>query len=155
MDQNQLRKRVRTTRACVYCRKKKIKCDGRHPTCSNCLQLQLNCVYAESKKRGPRKGYVQTLEERLTEMEKRLTTNNGLIMPSTSLSPIQPSFSTIHNDMEYDLPSKEIVDHLVDIFFKHINAFLPFVHRSILKKSIQEGTISRPLLYSVLATSSR
>ncbi|ORE13612.1 hypothetical protein BCV71DRAFT_148920, partial [Rhizopus microsporus] len=66
------RKRVRTTRACVYCRKKKIRCDGHHPTCSNCLQLQLNCEYAESKKRGPRKGYVQTLEERLTEMEKRL-----------------------------------------------------------------------------------
>ncbi|CEJ00562.1 hypothetical protein RMCBS344292_14615 [Rhizopus microsporus] len=155
MDQNQPRKRVRTTRACVYCRKKKIRCDGRYPTCSNCLQLQLNCEYAESKKRGPRKGYVQTLEERLTEMEKRLMTNNGVVMPSVSLSPIQPSFSNRNNDMEYDLPSKEIVDHLVNIFFKHINAFLPFVHRSILKKSIQEGTIPRPLLYSVLATSAR
>lgn len=98
---------------------------------------------------------MQTLEERLTEMEKRLMTNNGVVMPSASLSPIQPSFSNRNNDMEYDLPSKEIVDHLVNIFFKHINAFLPFVHRSILKKSIQEGTISRPLLYSVLATSAR
>lgn len=54
-----------------------------------------------------------------------------------------------------DLPPLDIVNHLVDLFFKNINSVFPFVHRHVLKKSIQDGTISRPLLYSVLAIGAR
>ncbi|CAO3665543.1 unnamed protein product [Rhizopus stolonifer] len=54
-----------------------------------------------------------------------------------------------------DLLPRKIVYHLIDIFFKHINAFIPFVHRASLKRSVQDNTISRPLLYSVMAISAR
>ena len=54
-----------------------------------------------------------------------------------------------------DLPSLEIVNHLVDLFFQNINSIFPFVHRTMLKKTIQDGTVSRPLLYSVLAIGAR
>lgn len=54
-----------------------------------------------------------------------------------------------------DLPPLDIVNHLVDLFFKYINSLFPFVHRHVLKKSIKDGTVSRPLLYSVLAISAR
>lgn len=54
-----------------------------------------------------------------------------------------------------DLPPLDIVNHLVDLFFKYVNSVFPFVHRHVLKRSIQDGSVSRPLLYSVLAISAR
>ncbi|KAG0744736.1 hypothetical protein G6F57_009476 [Rhizopus arrhizus] len=115
--------------------------------------MGIACEYAESKKRGPRKGYVQTLEEKLTELEKRLMSTENL---SRSASPNNILSTSIYpSDSGDDLPPLPIVDHLVDMFFKHINAFIPFVHRASLKKSIHNGTVSRPLLYSVLAASAR
>jgi hypothetical protein len=58
-------------------------------------------------------------------------------------------------ELSSDLPPLEIVNHLVDLFFKYINSVFPFVHRGVLKKSIQDGSVSRPLLYGVLAISAR
>lgn len=53
------------------------------------------------------------------------------------------------------LPPQETVMHLVDLFFKHINAVFPIVHRPTLKKAIEDGTVSKPLLWSVLAIGAR
>ncbi|PVU91175.1 hypothetical protein BB560_006143 [Smittium megazygosporum] len=38
--------------ACTTCRKKKIKCDGKVPTCSVCAKNNLECIYMLSRKRG-------------------------------------------------------------------------------------------------------
>ncbi|RKP00189.1 hypothetical protein CXG81DRAFT_13519, partial [Caulochytrium protostelioides] len=63
-------KRRRITQACDACNKKKIKCDGAKPTCGNCNKLQIECSYSRgAKKRGPRAGYIESLERRLSEME--------------------------------------------------------------------------------------
>ncbi|KAI9484046.1 MAG: fungal-specific transcription factor domain-containing protein [Benjaminiella poitrasii] len=161
------KKRVRASQACVHCRKKKIKCDENKPSCTQCQEANVICEYTEPKKRGPRKGYVQLLEERLGQMERKLM-GPGIINTSMSdednsrslsSSPInnQPSPIQLYKNLERssDLPSVEIVNHLVDIFFKYINSVFPVVHRAILKKQIQDGTVSRPLLYSVLAISAR
>ncbi|ORZ01297.1 fungal-specific transcription factor domain-domain-containing protein [Syncephalastrum racemosum] len=67
------KKRVRATQACIMCRKKKIKCDGTKPECLHCLEANITCEYSECRKRGPRKGYVQLLEERLAHLERRLS----------------------------------------------------------------------------------
>ncbi|RKO87638.1 hypothetical protein BDK51DRAFT_12186, partial [Blyttiomyces helicus] len=62
--------RKRVTQACDACNKKKIKCDGLKPTCSNCTRSLSTCTYSRSaKKRGPRAGYIESLENRLKEME--------------------------------------------------------------------------------------
>ncbi|CCH45480.1 Oleate-activated transcription factor 1 [Wickerhamomyces ciferrii] len=39
------RKRQRTTLTCLYCKKRKIKCDKAKPRCSNCLKLGRVCEY--------------------------------------------------------------------------------------------------------------
>lgn len=45
--------------ACDMCRKKKIKCDGRMPKCSHCINYKTDCVFTPvEKKRNPPKGYV-------------------------------------------------------------------------------------------------
>ncbi|RAK74058.1 putative C6 transcription factor [Aspergillus fijiensis CBS 313.89] len=40
----------RTARACVACRARKTKCDGRKPVCRQCSRLALDCNYAGSKR---------------------------------------------------------------------------------------------------------
>ncbi|KAI8642223.1 fungal-specific transcription factor domain-containing protein [Parasitella parasitica] len=68
-------RRTRISRACDACRRKKIKCDtnGAGNTCKNCKSSKLECTYNDSaKKRGPPKGYIEVLENRLKRMEQIL-----------------------------------------------------------------------------------
>ncbi|CCM00118.1 uncharacterized protein FIBRA_02145 [Fibroporia radiculosa] len=69
-------KKRRVQRACDVCRRKKIRCDGGQMPdnkCSNCITYNYECTYLEAaKKRGPPKGYVESLETRLEKMEKLL-----------------------------------------------------------------------------------
>lgn len=71
-------KKRKVQRACDICRRKKVRCDGGQmpgKRCSNCVTYNLECTYIEAaKKRGPPKGYVESLENRLAKMEKLLQT---------------------------------------------------------------------------------
>ncbi|KAI9070185.1 hypothetical protein FKP32DRAFT_1543831, partial [Trametes sanguinea] len=73
-DSVQNAKKRRIQRACDMCRRK--KSDGAqmpNSRCSNCVSYRLECTYVEAaKKRGPPKGYVESLETRLEKMEKLL-----------------------------------------------------------------------------------
>lgn len=45
--------------ACDMCRKKKIKCDGKMPKCSHCINYKTECIFTQvEKKRNPPKGLV-------------------------------------------------------------------------------------------------
>lgn len=69
-------KKRKIQRACDTCRRKKIRCDGPTMTdgkCTNCITYGYDCTYVEiAKKRGPPKGYVESLENRLEKMENLL-----------------------------------------------------------------------------------
>ncbi|KAJ1665596.1 hypothetical protein IW140_005983 [Coemansia sp. RSA 1813] len=66
-------KRQRVSRACDKCRRKKVKCDGKHPVCSHCEELGYECTYLDAtKKRGPPKGYIEAIETRLHKVEELL-----------------------------------------------------------------------------------
>ncbi|KAI0490951.1 N-terminal binuclear Zn cluster-containing protein [Xylaria cf. heliscus] len=68
-------KRRRIARACDMCRKKKIKCDGKQPACTHCINYKTECVFTQvEKKRSPPKGakYIEGLENRLGRMESLL-----------------------------------------------------------------------------------
>ncbi|KAJ2987185.1 hypothetical protein NUW58_g4643 [Xylaria curta] len=57
------------------CRKKKIKCDGKLPSCTHCINYKTDCVFTQvEKKRSPPKGakYIEGLENRLGRMESLL-----------------------------------------------------------------------------------
>ncbi|EXA29864.1 hypothetical protein FOVG_18698 [Fusarium oxysporum f. sp. pisi HDV247] len=56
-------KRKRVSRACNYCRIRKHRCDGTHPTCSRCSAIHQPCSYgSDNKKRGLPTGYVHALK---------------------------------------------------------------------------------------------
>lgn len=43
--------------ACDMCRKKKIKCDGKMPSCTHCINYKTECIFTQvEKKRTPPKG---------------------------------------------------------------------------------------------------
>ncbi|KAI1438752.1 N-terminal binuclear Zn cluster-containing protein [Xylaria sp. CBS 124048] len=73
-DASEVKKR-RIARACDMCRKKKIKCDGKLPACTHCINYKTDCVFTQvEKKRTPPKGakYIEGLENRLGRMESLL-----------------------------------------------------------------------------------
>ncbi|KAH8888668.1 hypothetical protein GQ53DRAFT_227831 [Thozetella sp. PMI_491] len=75
LDDTNEAKRRRIARACDMCRKKKIKCDGKLPACSHCVNYKNECVFTQvEKKRNPPKGakYIEGLENRLGRMESLL-----------------------------------------------------------------------------------
>ncbi|KII95791.1 hypothetical protein PLICRDRAFT_34739 [Plicaturopsis crispa FD-325 SS-3] len=62
--------RRRVWRACESCRRKKIKCDGNEPTCSQCSTSGSQCTWLQTKDRAAlSRHYVQELEARLIQME--------------------------------------------------------------------------------------
>ncbi|KAI0356597.1 hypothetical protein OH77DRAFT_1520108 [Trametes cingulata] len=62
--------RRRVWRACESCRRKKIKCDGMEPTCSQCTASKSQCTWLQTKDRAAlSRHYVQELEARLLHME--------------------------------------------------------------------------------------
>ncbi|UOH83806.1 hypothetical protein LQV05_006544 [Cryptococcus neoformans] len=73
-----INKKRKIQRACDICRKKKIKCDGPMNSlsshkCAYCTERDLECTYIEeAQRRGPPKGYLETMEQRCGRLEKLL-----------------------------------------------------------------------------------
>ncbi|KAF2837390.1 hypothetical protein M501DRAFT_986210 [Patellaria atrata CBS 101060] len=77
-DQNAARKRTKASRACDECRRKKVKCDAEDAemtndapfACNRCRRTNTSCTYDRpTQKRGPNKGYINHLSERLAVVE--------------------------------------------------------------------------------------
>ncbi|KAF0395517.1 nucleus protein [Gigaspora margarita] len=67
-------KRVKITTACDTCRRRKVKCDGASP-CANCQRGGYQCTFSDSsskRPRGPPKGFVALIEDRLHTIESLL-----------------------------------------------------------------------------------
>ncbi|KAH0284650.1 hypothetical protein KCU62_g8111, partial [Aureobasidium sp. EXF-3399] len=68
-------KRSKVSRACDECRRKKIRCDAlnEHETCTNCKRGNYTCAFSRQPlKRGPSKGYIKELAERLNALEGQM-----------------------------------------------------------------------------------
>ncbi|KAH4899156.1 hypothetical protein HBI80_174760 [Parastagonospora nodorum] len=92
-------KRRRIARACDMCRKKKIKCDGKMPSCTHCQNYKTECIFTQvEKKRQPPKGakYIEGLENRLARMESLMRLSG--VLPedddgSTDLATLEKRFT--------------------------------------------------------------
>ncbi|KAF8585945.1 hypothetical protein K439DRAFT_1659988 [Ramaria rubella] len=101
--------RRRTTRACDQCRKTKSRCE--HPQqsqepCRNCLLAGSDCTFLEpSHKRGPPKGYLSALEQRLHDAEALL----GVIISSSD-----PRATTMIADLSKDSLAASIISRVAN-----------------------------------------
>ncbi|KAK6454879.1 uncharacterized protein RJT20DRAFT_129506 [Scheffersomyces xylosifermentans] len=87
-SQDPPRKRSKVSRACDACRRKKIRCNAEFSStlqkvtkiCDNCVKNNENCTFSRVPlKRGPSKGYIRDLEEKLdTRQENGPNGPNGM-----------------------------------------------------------------------------
>ena len=78
------RKRSKVSRACDECRRKKIRCDASgnqsEEYCTNCKRVGARCQFSRiPMKRGPSKGYIKELADRLHTLEGAM--HSGEIVP--------------------------------------------------------------------------
>ncbi|KAL5534107.1 hypothetical protein ACEPAG_568 [Sanghuangporus baumii] len=97
----------RSSRACDQCRRTKSKCrkpvDPNRP-CSNCTIAGLNCTFqGPSYKRGPPKGYISAIEQRLHQVEAVL----GAIITSKDVKTQE-----ITSALRMDDIAREIIDRV-------------------------------------------
>lgn len=71
---------VRTAQACDRCRAKKSRCDGKVPDCSSCLAVGIKCIVSDKlTRRAFPKGYTETLEEYVRQLEAENSKLQGLV----------------------------------------------------------------------------
>ncbi|KAA8915718.1 hypothetical protein TRICI_002125 [Trichomonascus ciferrii] len=116
------KKRNRIDLACSRCRDRKVRCDGKQPSCSRCAKKLLPCEYPKREKNRYSSEYVKSLERQLGAIQRvspsgdssvlvnplaypqttkedkrpslRFTTSEG----SVSTAPAQPSPSIINSE---------------------------------------------------------
>ncbi|KAF2652504.1 hypothetical protein K491DRAFT_663631 [Lophiostoma macrostomum CBS 122681] len=67
--------------ACQSCRKRKARCSRQQP-CQQCIKLNVECMYDESRQRpGMRPGVVEALNQRLTSLEQMFIGQGLLLRP--------------------------------------------------------------------------
>ena len=77
-DGGSSRKRSKVSRACDECRRKKIRCDATSENgpeaCSSCKRTGARCQFSrQPMKRGPSKGYIKELADRLNTLETQIS----------------------------------------------------------------------------------
>ncbi|KAF4965517.1 hypothetical protein FSARC_6697 [Fusarium sarcochroum] len=62
----------RPARSCNECRRRKLRCDAQQPKCSFCQRTNAPCEASPAGKRGPKRGHLNALRNRLTQLEETL-----------------------------------------------------------------------------------
>ncbi|KAJ5568672.1 hypothetical protein N7450_011158 [Penicillium hetheringtonii] len=113
------RQRQRTGKACEECRRRKLRCDGQQPRCSVCIESGAICeVNTQRQPRGPKKGYLKALRNRIAMLENRLPAQGSASFPKLNTLPTpltdehddECSVSSPSNHSE-SYPSPLIVDN--------------------------------------------
>ncbi len=66
------RGRQRPGAACDECRRRKLRCDGQQPRCSVCRDTNVVCEVTQRSARGPKKGHLKALKNRVAYLEAML-----------------------------------------------------------------------------------
>ncbi|KAJ5218167.1 fungal-specific transcription factor domain-containing protein [Penicillium cinerascens] len=102
------RGRQRPGAACDECRRRKLRCDGQQPQCGICQDTGAACEVTQRGVRGPKKGHLKALKNRIIHLEAMLESlsvngrqdhqggsSNDLAL---SVSPIDGSDSGTHSE---------------------------------------------------------
>ncbi|KZL78447.1 C6 transcription factor [Colletotrichum tofieldiae] len=109
--------RMRVTRACNQCRKRKDRCDGGRPSCGSCVDTGRTCNYNPPKKRGLRTGYVRAIEVILGMMLSTIKDSDSWMAALMKGQGQKPSFRL--RDWRSEMaPDTDVAEFLVDAWRK-------------------------------------
>lgn len=73
--------------ACCACKRKRKKCDGKYPSCSGCLNSQLECtILDQTTGRTIPRDYIQRLEEKIEHLKKEIVVSHDIKSTMRDLS---------------------------------------------------------------------
>ncbi|KAF9581368.1 hypothetical protein BGW38_001639 [Lunasporangiospora selenospora] len=97
-------KRSKITKACDNCRRRRVKCDGVPEGCGGCKAAKTQCVYTTSNtKRGPPKGYVEVIEDRLGKIENMLA---GIVKKKKAVPSSSSASATVKTESSSSAPAQ-------------------------------------------------
>ncbi|KAJ2898575.1 uncharacterized protein MKZ38_003820 [Zalerion maritima] len=123
VDSTPPRKRSKVSRACDECRRKKVKCDAQTETgeeqCSNCRRSNMQCLFSRvPQKRGPSKGYIKELADRINHIEGKLGSGavrdlmGGIVPPGAEAALVQASLEPGERKRPYSSISGDSITQL-------------------------------------------
>ncbi|KAF9299489.1 hypothetical protein BGZ88_006529 [Linnemannia elongata] len=162
--------RTRVTQACDRCRQKKAVCGPQRPACTRCLRANQACTFLmPQKKRGPLHGSKQGVKSELSSTVGKLGSSTAITTSTTDMTlsdqnvRLRQSWEAHVQELEQrkwpdpssDPFSKEVQDHLVEVFFEFcfedFNCFSP----ARFLMSYSQGTLNPVLLNAVCAVAAR
>ncbi|KAK3838971.1 MAG: hypothetical protein J3R72DRAFT_492637 [Linnemannia gamsii] len=151
LAQPAINKRKNVTQACDRCRQRKSVCDGLRPACRRCYKDKVECTYAPlSYKRGPR------IKPCMADSEPASTSSNYPDNKSHSADATDPSRGSACKLLASTDPfSKQVTDHLVEVFFEHNFQDYDFFIPVIFFQQYTRGTVSPDLLNAICAVDAR
>ncbi|KAF2429349.1 hypothetical protein EJ08DRAFT_735111 [Tothia fuscella] len=180
------KQRSKVSRACDQCRRKKIRCDatGENETCSctACKKSNLVCQFSRTpQKRGPSKGYIKELADRVTTLERErralgaddtpqpsgpgLNQDEMTFLAGVEAGPYSPAPTTAGQKRTHSVSEGAFSDHytasgrvgfppqeLMYLEDEAINAYFVFVHMTLPFLSRDASIIRRSLQEATPAT---
>ena len=113
-------KKSRTSRACDLCRRRKRKCDGRKPPCSQCEGLAVStCVYSEGKHSQDRR-QLESATSKIKAYEELLQDIRHTVGRSTSKR-IANTITVSHSVRPLKIRSG-VVNNIIEVFLDRRSA---------------------------------
>lgn len=117
------RGRQRPGAACDECRRRKLRCDGQQPQCGVCQDTGVVCEVTQRGVRGPKKGHLKALKNRVVHLEallgSRLSVNERQDTQGDSSHDLALSVSPIEDGVEGAHPEPWITKGTVSSGSEH------------------------------------
>ncbi|KAF5343325.1 hypothetical protein D9756_011578 [Leucocoprinus leucothites] len=135
-------------RACVNCRRRKMKCDGVQPTCGSCLRTEKaeDCEYTTGSERSTSQRLedeVHRLQARLRDLQMPTDSQQGIILQQPYARPVERHQVSLFREPRDTLLSKS-----------HASQFGFFLHPGRFKNSVvlpaSVGHESRPAAFTLV-----
>ncbi|KAJ2957755.1 hypothetical protein NQZ79_g6613 [Umbelopsis isabellina] len=117
-------------KACLACRRKHVKCDGRMPTCTRCNATSAECAYVESRRgyRGPKRKQAEHLHTDDAITSSRPSFTFKLLQNLQAPSPASPvSFTDDTISIDRGFTNDDESDHLFDLYYHFFHVAHPIV----------------------------
>ncbi|KAM0250283.1 hypothetical protein ACHAP5_002342 [Fusarium lateritium] len=133
--------RPRNTASCDECRRRKLRCDAQQPRCGFCLRSNLACEASSRGKRGPKKGHLNALWNRLDQLEEMLQSRVHAPVTNETVQPILETWAqetSSGNLLGSRNLSRSGAGHLVDptahaeldqLYFDRVHPSFPILHQ--------------------------
>lgn len=145
----QNRRATRSSLACLPCRSRHVKCDGKRPCCGRCTEVRNQCSYAQSRRGGLDRAALTERRKRMASAVCNEPVNQSSLQqamavhPEGGTTPLLPddvrhepnAIDVDHGDGNTDSVSRERVvrlgtianDALIDSYYKNFHICHPFV----------------------------